>query len=283
MPRKSRHNKDNINNQDAQWQQAWQSPDQMGMQKKQRLLNSINDRIDNQRRRKKQFFFIGLSAIAAILVAIFFRMPGNNGSTININAWQELASTDSSKKILLEDGSVVWLAPNSSVKVYTNFLKKRSTVLAKGTAFFSVAKDAAHPFTIGVNRQLVTVIGTAFTIHKLDSVDLQLTVKEGKVALNNPGGMQLVTAGQQVITSQANTGLIQVIDPGAADWWLHQQMRLQNITLVELLNRIETYYQVKLTYGTIDKYKKVTLTWDLTISLQDNLTVLNTLTGFNIH
>jgi transmembrane sensor len=134
-----------------------------------------------------------------------------------------------------------------------------------------------------VNRQLVTVVGTAFTIHKLDSVDLQLTVKEGKVALNNPSGIQMLTAGQQVITAQANTGLVQVIDPGAADWWLHQQMRLKNITLIELLNRIETYYQVKLTYGTIDKHKKVTLTWDLTISLPDNLTVLNTLTGFNIH
>ncbi|MFL5745595.1 MAG: FecR family protein [Niastella sp.] len=282
MPRRSRQHKKNISNQDAQWQHAWQSPGQMGMQKKQILLNSINDRIDNRRRQKKRFFFIGLSAVAAILVAIFFRMPGN-GSAISTNAWQELASADHSKKILLEDGSVIWLAPNSSVKVYTNFLKKRSTVLGKGTAFFSVAKDAQHPFTIGVNRQLVTVVGTAFTIHKLDSVDLQLTVKEGKVALNNPGGIQLVTAGQQVITSQSNTGLVQVIDPGAADWWLHQQMRLQNITLIELLNRIETYYQVKLTYGTINKNKKVTLTWDLTISLQDNLTVLNTLTGYNIH
>ena len=184
---------------------------------------------------------------------------------------------------MLEDGSVVWLAPYSSVKVYTNFSKKRNTVLAKGTAFFSVAKDAQHPFTIGVNRQLVTVVGTAFTIHKLDSVDLQLTVKEGKVALNNPGGNQLVTAGQQVITTQAKTGQVLGIDPAAADWWLQQQMRLQNITLEELLNRIETYYRVKLTHGTINKHKKVTLTWDLTISLQDNLTVLNTLTGFNIH
>ena len=255
MPRKSRHNKGNSSNQDEQWQQAWQSPEQMGMQKKQILLNSINDRIDNRRRQKKQFFFIGLSAVAAILVAVLFKMPGSTAE--NANPWQELASAGSAKKVLLEDGSVVWLAPNSSVKVYTNFLKKRTTVLAKGSAFFSVAKDAERPFTIGVNRQLVTVVGTAFTIHKLDSVDLQLTVKEGKVALNNPSGIQLVTAGQQVTTSQANTSLVQVIDPAAADWWLHAQMRLQNITLGELLNRIETYYQVKLMHGPIKKNIKI--------------------------
>ncbi|OQP44753.1 hypothetical protein A4H97_10350 [Niastella yeongjuensis] len=282
MPRKSRHNKKNISNQDEQWQQAWQSPDQMGMQKKQILLNSINDRIDNRRRQKKQLFFIGMSAAAAIVMAIFFKMPGID-ATGNANAWQELASADSAKKIQLEDGSVVWLAPYSTVKVYADFTKKRSTILAKGSAFFSVAKDAEHPFTIGVNQQMVTVVGTAFTINKLDSVDLQLTVKEGKVALNNPSGNLLLTAGQQVITSQAKTGVVEITEPGAADWWLQQQMRLQNIRLEELINRIEKYYQVKLMYGTIDKNKKVTLTWDLTISLQDNLTVLNTLTGLNIH
>lgn len=282
MPRKSRHNKDNTGNNDEQWQQAWKSPDEMGMQKKQLLLNSINDRIDKRKNHKKQFFFIGLSAAAAILVAIFIKMPGN-GLQVNTNPWQELASTDSAKKIMLEDGSVVWLAPWSTLKVHTDFQKQRSTVLSKGTAFFSVAKDAQHPFTIDINKQQITVIGTAFTIRKLDSVDLQLTVKEGKVSLKNTSGNRLLTAGQQVRTARAITGVIQTIDPAAADWWLQQQIRLQNIKLEELLNRIETYYQVKLTHNTVDKKKKVTLTWDMTISLHDNLTVLNTLTGFNIH
>lgn len=283
MPRKSKRNNDsNGKHSDEQWLQAWQSPAAIGAQKKQALLNSINDRIDNKRRRKKQLFFIGLSAAAAILVAIFFRMPASEPSG-TADLWQELASADSSKKIMLKDGSVVWLAPYSSVKVYTDFIEQRKTVLSKGTAFFSVAKDAEHPFTIDVNRQLVTVLGTAFTIRKLDSVDLQLTVKEGKVALNNTGGNQTLTAGQQVSTTKAVTGNVQTTAPAAADWWLQQKIRLQKITLEELLNRIETYYQVKLTHGTIDRKIKVTLTWDLTVSMQDNLTVLNTLTGFDIH
>lgn len=282
MRRKSRHNKENISNQDEQWLQAWQSPEAMGMQKKQILLNSINDRIDNGRRRKKQFFFIGLSAAAAILVSIFIKLPGN-GSQAKTNVWQTLSTTDSAKKIMLYDGSVVWLAPWSALKVHTDFQNQRSTELLKGTAFFSVAKDAQHPFTIDVNRQKVTVVGTTFTIHKLDSVDLQLTVKEGKVALKNTGGDQMLTAGQQVSTVKAITGLVQTIDPASADWWLQRQVRLKNITLEELLNRIETYYQVKLKYGVIDRKKRITLTWHMTVSLQENLSVLNTLTGFNIH
>lgn len=283
MPRKSRHNKENNDKQpDEQWLQAWQSPEGMGMQKKQILLNSINDRIDNRRRQIKKIFFIGLSAAAAILVAFFVKMPGN-GSPVNANEWQELASTDSSKKLILEDGSVVWLAPWSEVKVHTGFKNQRSTVLSMGTAFFNVKKDAQHPFTIEVNRQRVTVLGTAFTIRKLDSVDLQLTVKEGRVALNNTGGNQLLTAGQQAYTAKAVTGPVQNIDPASADWWLQQQVRLKNIRLEELINRIETYYQVTLLHGEIDKKIKVTLTWDMNLSLKENLSVVNTLTGFNIH
>jgi transmembrane sensor len=283
MPRKSRQNKDSNGKQpDEQWLQAWQSPEAMGMQKKQILLNSINDRIDNRRRQKKKLFFIGFSAAAAILVAIFIKIPVNS-SQINANVWQELASADSSKKIILDDGSVVWLAPWSAVKVHTGFRNQRSTVLSKGTAFFNVAKDAQHPFTIDVNRQRVTVVGTAFTIRKLDSVDLQLTVKEGKVALKNTGGDQMLTMGQQVSTEKAITGMVQTIDPASADWWLQQQIRLKNIGLEELLNRIETYYQVKLSHGDINRKMKVTLTWDMNVSLKENLLVLNTLTGFNIH
>jgi transmembrane sensor len=283
MPRKSRQKKESHkNHSDEEWQQAWNKPEAIGMQKKQLLLNSINDRIDNRRRGKKRLLFIALSAAAAILIAVFIKIPGNK-QHVAAATWHELASTDNSKKIMLEDGTVVWLAPYSSLKVYGDFLKQRSTVLSKGTAFFSVAKDAQHPFTIDINRQRITVIGTAFTVRKLDTVDLQLTVKEGKVALNNPGGNQLLTAGQQIITSKSITGLVQTIDPASADWWLQQQIRLKNISLKELLDRIETYYQVKLTQGNINSKIKVTLTWDMNLSLKENLTVLNSLTGYNIH
>ena len=151
MPRKSRYNKENNN--DEQWLQAWDSPRDIGMQKKQILLNSINDRIDNRRRRRKQLFFIGLSAAAAILVTVFIKIPGGS-SLVPKNPWQELASADSSKKIMLEDGSVVWLAPYSTLKLHTGFSKQRSTLLSKGTAFLAWLKmhSILSPLALTGNR-----------------------------------------------------------------------------------------------------------------------------------
>jgi len=282
MRRKSRQDRDtNDTHRDEHWQQAWNTPEKMDAAKKQALLNNIHQRIDSAGRKKK-LFFIGIGAAAAILLAVFMWIPGSRPDT-HMNNWTELASNTVPRKVLMTDGSVLWLAPHSVIRIYPDFLQQRSTVLTKGTVFFSVAKDAQHPFSIAVNRQQVTVVGTSFALHKLDSVDLQLTVKEGKVALDNTSGRQLLTAGQQTATAGARTGAVQTIDPATADWWLQQGIRWHNISLGELLDRVETYYQAKLSYDTINRKMKVTLTWDLAIPLKDNLKVLNSLTGYNIH
>jgi transmembrane sensor len=280
MPRKSRRT--HSPKDDQQWQQAWEQPDPMDADRKQVLLNNIHQRIDNTRRKKKQLFYIGLSAAAAIMVAVLIKMPWAQ-QELPEEAWTELTSNDSSHKVELEDGSVLWLAPHSSVRVYPDFKNKRNTVLTRGTVFFSVAKDAEHPFAIAVNKQQVTVLGTQFTINRLDSTDIQLTVKEGKVALDNAGGRNILTEGQQVLTHTGQTSPIQTIDPLIADWWARTDVRLHNISLGTLLRCIETYYGITLTHDRIDPDMKVSLTWDMTISLNENLKVVNALTGYNIH
>jgi transmembrane sensor len=280
MPRKSRRT--HSPNDDQQWQQAWEQRDRMDADRKQDLLNSIHQRIDNTRRKKKQVFYIGLSAAAAIMVAVLIKMPWAQ-QELPVESWTELASNDSLHKVELEDGSVLWLAPHSTVRVYPDFKNKRNTVLTRGTVFFSVVKDAEHPFAISVNKQQVTVLGTQFTINRLDSTDLQLTVKEGKVALDNAGGRNVLTAGQQVLTHAGKTSPIQTIDPVIADWWARTDVRLHNISLGTLLRCIETYYGITLTHDRIDPDLKVSLTWDMTISLNENLKVVNALTGYNIH
>jgi len=152
-----------------------------------------------------------------------------------------------------------------------------------GTAFFSVAKDESHVFTVGVGGQRVTVLGTSFAIDRLDSVDLRLTVKEGKVALDNSGGRRLLAGGEEVSTARSVTGATVVIDTRYPDWWLEQKTRWHNIPLEELLRQVERFYRVKLSCDSIQPNKTVTLTWDRTLTLENNLSVLNSLTGYHIH
>ena len=270
---------------DEQWQKAWDEPEKIDPTQKQELLSGIHKRITLQRRRR--LFVIGISAAAAaVLLAVFIWIPGLNSRTdrSDIARWVKLGSDDSPRKFTLDDGSVVWLAPHSIVRVNTDISKERRTMLTKGSAFFSVAKDEQHTFSVMVGGQRVTVLGTSFTLYMKDSLDLQLAVKEGRVALSNSNGArQVLTAGEGVSTERGSAGAVQAEDPDAADWWLQPQVRWHNIALEDLLDRIEGYYHVRLAGDNMNRKMKLTLTWDLTIPLKDNLAVLNSLTGYNIH
>jgi transmembrane sensor len=266
---------------DEDWQKAWDEPQEIAPARKQALLDSLHRRMGFQRRQKR-LYIIGIGAAAAVLLAIFIRTP-SLFPRIDTDSWQELASTETPQKITLDDSSVLWLAPHSAIRLYPDLSKQRSAILTSGSAFIIVAKDERHSFSITVNHQKVTVLGTSFTIHKVDSVDLQLTVKEGKVALDNIAGRRLLTAGQQVSTDRGKTVAVQAGNSDAADWWLQPTTRWHNIPLEELLDRVENYYHVRLKYGEINRKMKVTLTWDITTPLKDNLAVLNTLTGYDIH
>ncbi len=280
MPRKSR--KQAPPNDDEQWQQAWEQPDAMDAARKAAMLHTIHQRLDNTRRKKKQLFYIGLSAAAAILVAVLIKIPWNQPE-MPVEAWKELVTTDSARKVQLEDGSVLWLAPRSVVRVYPDFRNKRNTQLTQGTVFFSIAKDTLHPFSIAVNDHQVTVLGTQFTINRLDSADIQLTVKEGKVSLVNVTGSNILTAGQRVQTRNGKTGGVDTVDPQVADWWASKEIRLYNISLETLIHCIESYYGIILSKEHTNPAMKISLTWNMTVSLEENLKVLNALTGYNIH
>ncbi|AXY77890.1 hypothetical protein D3H65_29590 [Paraflavitalea soli] len=280
MPRKSRQQ--HTPKDDEQWQQAWEQPDAMDASRKAAMLHTIHQRLDNTRRKKKQLFYIGLSAAAAILVAVLIKLPWNQ-QEMPVESWKELVANDSARQIQLEDGSVLWMAPRSVVRVYPDFRNKRTTQLAKGMVFFSIAKDTRHPFSIAVNNQQVTVLGTQFTISRLDSADIQLTVKEGRVSLVNTNSSNILTAGQRVQTRKGKTAPVESVDPGLADWWARKEIRLYNISLETLIHYIESYYGVTLSKEHTNPAMKISLTWNMTLSMEENLQVLNVLTGYNIH
>lgn len=291
--------------QDEDWKQAWENPEEIEPGKKRALLESIHKRMDGGHRvyrgrgmdggrgvggarkmdegrgrgKVRRMVVIGLSAAAAVLIFLFVRTLIAQ-APIPEAQWREIASNTRMLRVTLDDSSTLYLAPHSALRVYPTFSTHRSISLTKGFAFFEVAKDDRHPFIVASGKQKVTVLGTSFSVRKLDSVDIHLMVRDGKVALD---GRQVLTAGQEITTAGSVAGPIGQVEPAATDWWLQQQVRWHNIALGDLLQRLESYYQTKLTYGTIDKKMKVTLTWDMTISLEENLGILNTLTGYNIY
>jgi ferric-dicitrate binding protein FerR (iron transport regulator) len=92
-------------------------------------------------------------------------------------------TTAKPEKLLLSDGSEIWLEPKSEISWQEPFGSSREFTL-KGQARFRIAADRAKPFTVYSGALSTSVLGTVFTVRAFPEEE-KITVRlyEGKVAV----------------------------------------------------------------------------------------------------
>jgi transmembrane sensor len=100
---------------------------------------------------------------------------------------QRYATTaDGFERVSLSDGSLVEL--NSASEVSVRFTPtKRRVRLVRGEAHFTVARNAARPFSVEAGTLAVHAVGTAFNV-RLGSSEVEVLVTQGKVELKQEAG-----------------------------------------------------------------------------------------------
>lgn len=90
-------------------------------------------------------------------------------------------------KLILPDGTKVWLNAASSITYPTVFTNNERRVVITGEAYFEVAKNAELPFKVGLPDQSeIQVLGTHFNINSYaDEPLITTTLLEGAVKINN--------------------------------------------------------------------------------------------------
>lgn len=93
-------------------------------------------------------------------------------------------TTPNTRKIKLEDGSIVKLASNSSISYPEHFGDKNRNVYLKGEAFFDVKKDPNKPFIVHAGNITTQVLGTSFSIKSYEEgKTIEVAVKTGRVSV----------------------------------------------------------------------------------------------------
>ena len=90
-------------------------------------------------------------------------------------------SIGENRTVTLQDGSRITLGGNTRIEVALSETA-RSIELARGEAFFAVAKDPDRPFRVRAGDTAVTAIGTQFNVRR-DSDRAVVTVTEGRVVV----------------------------------------------------------------------------------------------------
>ena len=102
-------------------------------------------------------------------------------------------------KVILPDGSVVWLNSESSLRYPTRFSGKRREVELQGQGFFEVERDEQMPFEVKSGDLRVEVLGTSFDImNYANEKQARVTLASGKLRVGNGERAMVIVPDQQV-------------------------------------------------------------------------------------
>jgi ferric-dicitrate binding protein FerR (iron transport regulator) len=117
---------------------------------------------------------------AAAVLVIFSVSYGAWYMTRKNSGDPEAISKNVIAKIILNDGSLVWLRTGSHLVYYEKPEDSIRYAELNGDALFEVAKDSSHPFVIRCGEASLRVLGTSFSV-RMVSDSLELKVLTGKV------------------------------------------------------------------------------------------------------
>jgi len=189
--------------------------------------------------------FVRIAALALILLSlsavVYFMLRRNPApEMVRLNTRNEgntLVRT-------LADGSVIYIARNSSFSYPQEFNSGQRLVALKGKAFFDITRDPARPFVIETEEAQIRVLGTAFHVETSDGKGLEIMVERGKVAVtlkNNPSCSKTIMAGEKV--SAMNNSLVISKQTATEDnSWYKQRMHFKDETLQNIFHVLNLNY-----------------------------------------
>lgn len=148
-------------------------------------------------------------------------------------------------KIVLADGTEVLLNADSRLHFPTRFTDAKREVTLEGEAYFTVAKDKAHPFIVKSGNLVTTALGTEFNVKAYDDNNACVTLINGSVAVNDVDQKQKVvlTPGQDV-SSVDGKFVVADTNPKVFTYWKEGFFYFDNVPLVDILTELGRWYNV---------------------------------------
>ncbi|MCK9628529.1 MAG: FecR family protein [Bacteroidales bacterium] len=211
----------------------------------------------------KFWFGFGSAVSAAIIIVLLGVLFGlinfqnsnqrdkNESANLSLSNQMSMYTDKGVKgKVVLPDGSVVWLNSDSKIVYPDNFAKDKREVEIYGEAYFEVTKDTTRPMIVHTAKGFaIQVLGTKFSVKSYEN-DL-----ESKAVLYN-GSIRLITNSKKdreevvlemkpndcAIITEDGTAKLTRIDKTNDIAWLKGEIVFENTPMSEVLKVIERWY-----------------------------------------
>lgn len=174
-------------------------------------------------------------------------------------------------KLILADGTTVWLNAGSALRYTGNFNLKNREVYLTGEAYFEVSRQSdGTPFTVKTDAYSIVVKGTKFNVTTYpEDHDSKTTLLEGAIDILYRGKHIPVNPGEQLSLDKQNGRFSrQPVQADLYNSWTEGRLEYDKITLEELAVRLSRKYDVRIHLD--DKLEKETV---FRVSLRNEETV----------
>lgn len=153
-------------------------------------------------------------------------------------------------RLVLADGTAVWLNAASSIRFPTAFHGRERRVEISGEAYFEVAKQAGSSFVVACRGMEVRVLGTHFNLQAYeDEATMETTLLEGSVKVAAAGQERMLKPGEQSLVSEGGEIKIQhEVNTDAIMAWKNGYFSFDQTNLYAVMRQLARWYDVEIEY-----------------------------------
>lgn len=152
-------------------------------------------------------------------------------------------------KLILCDGTEVWLNANSKLVYPTAFIERERTVFLEGEAYFKVTKDT-KPFIVKTDYLQTKVLGTEFNVKSYTAEDSHVTLISGKVQVRSHENERFVDLepGKDAILLSNGQFEVKEVNSEAYTYWKDGYFYFDELTLADIMKSIGRWYNVNVIF-----------------------------------
>lgn len=197
-------------------------------------------------------------------------------------------------KIVLDDGTEIWLNSASELKYPAHFVGNERRVCLVGEAYFQVARNEAAPFIVETRDMDVKVLGTSFNVSAYeDEENSHATLVEGRVEVDDKvngekvtltPGEQALLQGKEIVVREVNTKLYSM--------WRLDRFTFASEDMEGVIRKLSRWYNVNFFFsnssmkqkrftGSLPKYsdisqvlKMIEMTTDIKFQVKGNTIII---------
>ncbi|PYF72912.1 FecR family protein [Pedobacter nutrimenti] len=162
-------------------------------------------------------------------------------------------------KLVLADGTKVWLNAASSLRYPAKFSDTARIVELKGEAYFEIAKTGHSPFKVKVAKQIIEAENANFNISTYaDDHFSSITLVSGQARLMSPEKLEefraqglekriVLEPGEQAVLDQKGLKL-EKVHPEEAVSWKNGYFQFNNASLKNVMRQMSRWYDADVIY-----------------------------------